>query len=199
MLVPVARTEVPYMPNKDSVTLLPRRAVLAMVPAAALCFWFRETALAADSVTTPTDAFLLLSKLLTGFPDINPELAIRLREALLNVESTTSQAIARLIGLHASDDSTLMMTARDAGLGEAALAVVGAWYTGTVGSDAHAEVVAYADALMYRTVADGLAPPTYALGGPAWWVSAPPPAGVSPPMAEHAQPGTQSTRGVKPS
>jgi fructose 5-dehydrogenase small subunit len=193
--------EVRYMTHRDFVTLLPRRAVLTLVPAAALCLWFRETVLAADDVATATDAFLLLSKRLTGFPDINPELAIRLREALINVVPATSQAVARLIpiGLHASDDSTLMMTARNAGLGEAALAVVGAWYTGTVGSDAHAEVVAYADALMYRTVADGLAPPTYALGGPAWWVSAPPPAGVSPPMAEHAQPGTQSTRGVKPS
>ena len=187
------------MAHRDSVTRLPRRAVLALVPAAALCFWVRETALAADSVAIPTNAFLLLSKLLTGFPDINPELAIRLREALLNVESTTSQAIARLIGLHASDDSTLMMTARDAGLGEAALAVVGAWYTGTVGSGAHSEVVAYADALMYRTVADGLAPPTYALGGPAWWVAAPPPAGVSPPKAEQVQPGMAPVRRGNPS
>lgn len=181
------------MTHRNSVTLLSRRAVLSLVPAAALCFWFRETVLGADAVATPTDAFLLLSKHLTGFPDINAELAIRLREALLNVVSATSEAVARLIpiGLHASDDSTLIMTVRNAGLGEAALAVVAAWYTGTVGSGAHAEVVAYADALMYRTVADGLAPPTYSLGGPAWWVAAPPPAGVSPPMAEHAQRGTR--------
>ena len=187
------------MTHRKPVMLQGRRVVLALVPAAAFCLWLRESAVAADTAATPPEAFVLLSRLLTGFPDVNPELAIRLREALLNVESTTSQAIARLIGLHASDDSTLMMTARDAGLGEAALAVVGAWYTGTVGSDAHAEVVAYADALMYRTVADGLAPPTYALGGPAWWVSAPPPAGVSPPMAEHAQPGARPTRRGNPS
>src|SRR5580704_10280883 len=125
MRVPTERIEVHTMAHRDSVTRLPRRAVLTLVPAAALCFWSPESGLAADAVETPTDAFLLLSKLLTGFPDVNPELAIRLREALLHVESTTSQAIARLIGLHASDDSTLMMTARDAGLGEAAIAVVG--------------------------------------------------------------------------
>jgi len=189
------------MAHRDSVTLLPRRAVLALVPAAALCFWFPEPALAADAVETSTDAFLLLSKLLTGFPDVNPELAIRVREALVNLGSATSQGIGRLIpiGLHASDDSTLMMSANDAGLGEAAHAVVAAWYTGTVGSGAHAEVVAYADALMYRTVADGLAPPTYALGGPAWWVATPPPAGVSPPKAEQVQPGTRPARRGKPS
>jgi hypothetical protein len=189
------------MAHTNSVMLLPRRTVVALVPAAALCFWLRGAALAAEAVATPTNAFLLLSKLLTGFPDVNPELAIRLREALVNVGAATSQAVGRLIpiGLHSADDSTLMMSARDAGLDEAAFAVVAAWYTGTVGSGAHAEVVAYADALMYRTVADGLAPPTYALGGPAWWVAPPPPAGVSPPKAEHVQPGTRPARRGIPS
>src|SRR5580692_7698983 len=152
MLVQIASVEVPDMAHRDFAMHLPRRAVLALVPAAALCLWSREPAFAADAVATPTDAFLLLSKLLTGFPDVNPELAIRLREALLNVGSATSQAVARLIpiGLHASDNSTLMMTASHEGLGETASAVVAAWYTGTVGSGAHSEVVAYADALMYH-------------------------------------------------
>jgi hypothetical protein len=189
------------MTHTYSVTLHRRREVLALVPAAALCFWLRETTLAANPVATPPDAFVLLSTLLTGFPDVYPDLASRLREALLNVVPATSQAVARLIpiGLQASDDSTLMMTAREAGLGEAALALVAAWYTGTVGSGTHTEVVAYADALMYRTVADGLAPPTYALGGPAWWIAAPPPAGVSPPMAEPVRTGTRPARRGNPS
>jgi hypothetical protein len=189
------------MAHRDSVIRLQRRAVLALVPAAALCSWLPKAALAADALPTPTDAFLLLSKLLTGFPDVNPELAIRLRDALVNVDSATSQAVGRLIpiGLHAPDDSTLMTSARDAGLAEAAFAVVAAWYTGTVGSGARPAVVAYADALMYRTVADGLAPPTYALGGPAWWVAAPPPAAVSPPKAEQVQPGARPARRGNPS
>jgi hypothetical protein len=196
MLVPIARIEVPNMFHRDSSTLLRRRAVLALVPGAALCFWFREAAFAGDAVAAPAEAFSLLSKLLTGFPDVNPELAIRLRESLASVGSATSQAVNRLIaiGLHAPDDSTLMRSARDAGLGEVALAVVAALYTGTVGSGSRTAVVAYADALMYRTVADGMAPPTYALGGPAWWVAAPPPAGVSPPIAEHVPPGTRSVQ-----
>jgi len=189
------------MTHRNPVMLHRRREVLAFVPASALCFWLRETTLAADPVATPPDAFVLLSRLLTGFADVNPDLANRLREALLNIVPTTSQAVARLIpiGLQASDDTTLMTSVRAAGLGEAALALVSAWYTGTVGSGAHTEVIAYAEALMYRTVADGLAPPTYALGGPAWWVSAPPPAGVSPPMAEPAQPGRRPARRGNPS
>jgi len=147
--------------------------------AAVFCLWSREIALGADADATPADAFLRLSTLLTGFPDVDPALATRLRAALLDMVPTTWQALARLlpIALRTPDDSTLMMTARDAGLGNAALALVTAWYTGTVGSGAHTEVVAYADALMYRTVADGLAPPTYALCGPAWWTAAPPTAG----------------------
>ena len=189
------------MTHRKPVMLQGRRVVLALVPAAAFCLWLRESAVAADTAATPPEAFVLLSRLLTGFPDVNPELAIRLRAALRRIDPPTSQAVERLvpIGLHASDDSTLVMTARDAGLGEAALAVVAAWYTGTVGSGAHTEVVAYADALMYRTVADGLAPPTYALGGPAWWVAPPPPAGVSPPMAEPPPPGSRPARRGKPS
>ena len=189
------------MSLRDSVTVLPRRAVLALVPAAVFCFWCRESALGADADTTPADAFLGLSRFLTGFPDIGAALATRLRAALLDVVPSTSEAISRLIqiALHASDDSTLMMSARAEGLGEAALALVAAWYTGTVGRGAHTEVVAYADALMYRTVADGLAPPTYALGGPAWWVAAPPAAGVSPPIARHAQPQARPARKGNPS
>ena len=187
------------MSQRDSETMLPRRAILALMPGAVFYLWSRRIALGADA--PPVDAFLRLSTLLTGFPDVDSGLATRLRAALLDLVPATWQALARLlpIALHAPDDATLMLTARDAGLGDAALALVAAWYTGTVGSGAHTEVVAYADALMYRTVADGLAPPTYALGGPAWWTAAPPPAGVSPPIAEHPPRETRPVRKGKPS
>ncbi|MEG1056443.1 MAG: sugar dehydrogenase complex small subunit, partial [Janthinobacterium sp.] len=50
-------------------------------------------------------------------------------------------------------------SAADAALRELALAIVAAWYTGTVAGNAaqgtKSIVVAYAEALMYRTVADG--------------------------------------------
>lgn len=184
------------MSHRDAETMLPRRAILALVPAAVFGLCTRGIALSVDADATPAEAFLRLSTLLTGFPDVDPALATRLEAAFRDMVPTTSQAIARLLPLtlHAVDDSALMMTARAAGLGDAALALVAAWYTGTVGSGARSEVVAYADALMYRTVADGLAPPTYALGGPAWWTAAPPAAGVSPPMAEHTPRVTRPVR-----
>jgi len=56
----------------------------------------------------------------------------------------------------------------------AALAIITAWYTGTVGKGVHAVTVSYRDALMQRCVDDGLSPPTYVQGGPAWWTAAPP-------------------------
>ncbi len=72
---PFAKQEVPYMSHRDSKTVLPRRAILALVPAAVLCLWSREIALGADADSTPADAFLRLSTLLTGFPDVDPALA----------------------------------------------------------------------------------------------------------------------------
>jgi hypothetical protein len=55
-----------------------------------------------------------------------------------------------------------------------ALANITAWYTGSVGKGPQAITVSYRDALMQRPVDDGLFPPTYAQGGPAWWTAEPP-------------------------
>ena len=53
---------------------------------------------------------------------------------------------------HGQTAPELLRSAQTAGLGDAALAVVTAWYTGTVGTGAKVEVVAYADALMYLSL-----------------------------------------------
>jgi hypothetical protein len=49
--------------------------------------------------------------------------------------------------------------------------IVSAWYLGIVG----ARTFAYAGALMYRSTADVLSPPSYVHGGPLHWVSFEPP------------------------
>ncbi|KAF1049383.1 MAG: Fructose dehydrogenase small subunit [Xylophilus sp.] len=84
--------------------------------------------------------------------------------------------------------AALLAAAGDAGLRDLALAVVSAWYTGTVGAGKDAAVVSYAEALMYRTVADGQVVPTYCNYGPQWWTKAPPEAGVSAPEVSKAPP-----------
>jgi hypothetical protein len=85
--------------------------------------------------------------------------------------------------------SELLAAATAAGLRPAALALVAAWYTGTLGKGTHALTVSYRDALMQRPVADALTPPTYVGGGPAWW-SAPPPDVGSPARMTPASAGS---------
>ena len=87
-------------------------------------------------------------------------------------------------------------------LRELALAIVAAWYTGTVaGNPANGTksiVVAYAEALMYRTVADGQVVPTYCNYGPLWWLKAPPPILVSAPVAPKPAPAPATTGTPEP-
>lgn len=92
-------------------------------------------------------------------------------------------AAARLAGLlrPGLSPEALLNAAGAAGLRETLLAIVAAWYTGTVGHGTGAQLVAYKEALMYRPCADGLVVPTYCSDGPAWWTAPPPAAGVAPP------------------
>jgi len=98
----------------------------------------------------------------------------------------------------------LLAAATDAApaLRELALAIVAAWYTGTVaGNPANGTksiVVAYAEALMYRTVADGQVVPTYCNYGPLWWLKAPPPILVSAPVAPKPAPAPATTGTPEP-
>jgi fructose 5-dehydrogenase small subunit len=165
-----------------------RRRVLALAPVGAGAILLPP----AISRTAPTNdrappGFLLSSQLLTGEVDLDPVLAERYWAAFAGVAPGLLTGLHGISGLvwRGADAEALMAAARARGFDAAASALTKAWFTGTVGSGPEARTVAYADALMYRTVADGLAPPTYVLGGPAWWAAEPPGAGVSPPR----QPG----------
>jgi hypothetical protein len=72
------------------------------------------------------------------------------------------------------EPAAVLALANRKGFGQTALAIVAAWYTGSIGTGVSALAVSYADALMNRTVSDALAPPTYQLGGPGWWTAPPP-------------------------
>jgi len=119
--------------------------------------------------------FLALSRALTGKHDLDPYVAGRIRAAMAIHEPATTatlDALQRLAGTVDTPDQFIAIPA----VRDAALSIVAAWYTGTVGKGTEAVTVAYRDALMQRPVADGIFPATYAKGGPAWWVAAPPPA-----------------------
>lgn len=128
--------------------------------------------------------FLDFSKAITGHDNIDPLTAGRIRDAMAHGDSTFSERADALVALMQPGmaPEALLAAASGAGLREAALAVVSAWYTGTVVAGKNTTVVAYEQALMYRPVADGLSVPTYCDEGPLWWTAAPPEVGVPTPQ-----------------
>ena len=132
-------------------------------------FWSNPLSAAMPAATAPPKSapgsmlFYTLSQAITGHQDLRAETAARIEQAMrLNVPgfATHLPQLGALVktGQPAKD---LLAAATDANpaLRELALAIVAAWYTGTVAGDAargtKSIVVAYAEALMYRTVADG--------------------------------------------
>ena len=176
----------------------PRRTVLALAPvgvgAVLLPAVFSR---GAPAVGRAPAGFLLASQALTGEPALDPVLAERYWTAFANATPDLVGALRRLCDLASPGDEggALMAAASAQGLGAAASALTAAWFTGTVGTGLGARTVAYAESLMYQTVADGLPPPTYVLGGPGWWTTEPPPAGLAKPAS---QPATSSTLARKP-
>jgi hypothetical protein len=145
---------------------------------------------AAEAPADP--AFLDLSRRLTGHADLDPQTAARMSQAF---DATFPEIKARLAALAALAQNgmapaQILAAAQNAGLAEPALAIVAAWYKGSVGLAEKAVTFAYADALMNRPVADGVAPPTYQLGGPGWWTAAPPVVGLSRPVERLPVPTT---------
>lgn len=133
----------------------------------------RRDAAAAGSTAADTE-FLALSVALTGKTDLDPSVAGRIRAALASLDPATTAALPALKRVAAATADSPATIVVSPGVRDAALAIIAAWYTGTVGKGTAAVTVAYRDALMQRPVADGLFPATYALSGPAWWVAAPP-------------------------
>jgi hypothetical protein len=140
--------------------------------------------------TAPLDdqGFLKLSQVMTGHADLNAVTAARIFAAARKADpnfAAHASALARLTRENI-DAEALLGAADGAGLRDTALAIVAAWYTGTVGKGPNAVVVSYVDALMYRPVSDGLTVPTYCSNGPLWWTAPPPAAQVAPPSGSKA-------------
>lgn len=150
--------------------------------------------------------FYTLSQAITGHQDLRAETAARIEQAMrTNVPGFAEHlpALGALVKTgQPAKDLLAAATATDASLRELALAIVAAWYTGTVAGNAaqgtKSIVVAYAEALMYRTVADGQVVPTYCNYGPLWWLKAPPPVLVSAPVAPKPAPAPATTGTPEP-
>jgi fructose 5-dehydrogenase small subunit len=163
----------------------------------------RQSKAPEDTVSSepPADPrFMRLSALLTGHADLDPLTGVRLAIAFSMLAPNVHSRFPALAQLARSDMSPqdLLAVADQSGLKSVALAIVAAWYTGTAGAGTKAVTVSYRDALMQRPVEDALAPPTYALGGPAWWTAAPPDVGLSRPTARAPAPPTVGNPEPKP-
>jgi hypothetical protein len=145
-------------------------------------------AVAPPALDAAEAGFLVFSRSMTGHGDLAPQTAQRIYAAMTQRSADFPMQAQRLaqLAMTAAEPSALLTSASEAGLRDTALAVVAAWYTGTVGSGGRASVVAYADALMYAPVRDAQTAPTYCADGPAWWTRDPPPVGVSPPVEKAA-------------
>ncbi|EJM96302.1 sugar dehydrogenase complex small subunit [Herbaspirillum sp. YR522] len=145
-------------------------------------------------VAQASPGFVAFSRAITEHDDLDPVTAARIELAMRRDFPSFDQllpglaALATPTGRPVPAARVLLDAASAAGLRDLTMAIVTAWYTGTVGAGKTAVVVAYAQALMYRPVADGQTVPTYCNYGPLWWTHAPPPVRVSAPVAPQAPP-----------
>lgn len=206
-------------PSATSVSSLPRISRRhALIGLAALLaqagFWSNPLSAAMQApasapATGPAPATMLfytLSQTITGHRDLSAATAARIEQAMRTNVPGFAEQLPRLGALLVTGQEAKALlaaaSAADASLRELALAIVAAWYTGTVAGNAaqgtKSIVVAYAEALMYRTVADGQVVPTYCNYGPLWWLKAPPAVGVSAPVAPKPVPPPATTGTPEP-
>lgn len=156
-----------------------RRFVLGAL-ASAVMLMFAAGAIAASpgaASTTPTvpagiDAFLALSRKLTGRPGFDPALARRVYDALSSADSEFAAKVAALdkwIATHGGTPSDVITDALRADQPKLA-ALVGtvmrAWYLGLAGLAPGVRVIAYERALMFDPVSDVLTIPSYCRDAP---------------------------------
>lgn len=135
-----------------------------------------QLTLAATANAPDAARFFEASQILTGYDDLDPLTAQRISAAMIAQAPAMAGALSILADLtkvaaNRFSAETLLAAAKQAGVGDAALALVAAWFKGTVGHGQTAQLVAYRQALMYRPVSDGLIVPTYCGNGPLWWTA----------------------------
>jgi fructose 5-dehydrogenase small subunit len=125
------------------------------------------------------DAFVALSKKLTGRSSFNPVLAKRAYDALSKADNPFIQNVATLnTWLHAhggvpSDTVIAALQMDSPALAKTVTAIVRAWYLGLVGETPNVQVIAYESALMFDPVNDVLTVPSYCRDVPLYWSQKP--------------------------
>jgi fructose 5-dehydrogenase small subunit len=126
-------------------------------------------ALAADDSAA---SFTQLSEFLTGYT-LDPVLGARFLAALRKRDADLDASMAALSNLIKQSgvrnmDGFLALTGTDPALIKTATKIVSAWYLGVVGEPEDAELITYAESLMYRPTKGLLTIPSYGPGPNAW-------------------------------
>jgi len=158
-----------------------RRVMTVGVTLAVLPIIAPDQVLAAAAVDhAPENAFLKLSRLLTGHSNLNPQAVERLFGALTSVNPAfTGQTAALADFVHGHGFSTVdtlaaVLDKQDTKLARVLHEIVEAWYSGVVGDGPRAQVIEYRYALMIEPVADVVGPVSYCHAAPFYWASKPP-------------------------
>lgn len=133
---------------------------------------------ASASTDADFDAFIELSKYLTGKTALDIEIGRAILTGLQGDDASTSATIAQLNAFVARTNTPANMLQSVLDASQPALAklpkkVVTAWYLGVVGTGKNARTVAYEQALMYPPIADVIVMPSYARGVPGYWATPP--------------------------
>ena len=157
-----------------------RRSVLRVGLALAGALAAPASAEVQQALPRRDEDFLSLSEVLTGHSKLNPELGRRLNASLsdthpdFDAHVSACTTFARAHGSSAVQPLVAALQAEDPQLAASALAIVSAWYTGVAGDGPQAKVIAYPEALMFRTVQDVLTVPSYCRAAPGYWTARPP-------------------------
>lgn len=152
---------------------LPRRDLLrATVAVGGLAVLSSLVApLSAAAADDDVQSFTQLSEFLTGYK-LDPVLggrfltALSKRNATLKADMAALQQVIKQSGV-ADMDGFLALKA-DPALMKTATKIVSAWYLGVVGEPEDAELITYAESLMYRPTKGILTIPSYGPGPNAW-------------------------------
>jgi hypothetical protein len=131
------------------------------------------SAAGAAPAALPVPDFLRLSVFLTGGQPLDATLAGRYQVALAKRDPQFGDSARALLALMSESKAATIDELLDAPglkdtLRELTTRIVSAWYLGIVGQDADAELISYAEALMYRPTKDVLVVPTYGAGPDSW-------------------------------
>lgn len=153
---------------------LSRRGLLRSTVAVAGLALFANLAgpLSATAADDAVASFTRLSEFLTGYT-LDPVLAARFLAALKKRDPNLDASMAALSTLIKQSgvpnmDGFLALSGTDPALTKTATKIVSAWYLGVVGEPEDAELITYAESLMYRPTKGLLTIPSYGPGPNAW-------------------------------